>query len=75
MDRVISIGDLVCASVTGQLPLDFIIPAPLLNGGSALYLGDGHGSGKSLSYVLYSGTVLVISKEKLKKCTTTFAQV
>ena len=74
MDRIIKVGDLVCASITGQLPLDFVIPSPLLSGGSALYLGECQRAGKLLSYVLYSGSVLVISKEKLTKCTTTFAQ-
>ena len=70
----IKTGDLVRAIVTNQIPLDFVIPKTLLDGQPALYLGEVERAGRLLSYVLYSGTVLVISREKLTKCTTTFAQ-
>ncbi len=73
--ELIKTGDLVCAIVTGQIPLDFVVPKVLLEGQPALYLGEvERASGCWLSYVLYSGAVLVISREKLTKCTTIFAQ-
>ena len=68
----ITAGDLVQAYVTGQIPLDFVVPKPLLQGEPALYLGETERAGEWLSYVLFSGEVLVISKEKLVKCITPF---
>ena len=67
-------GDLVQAHVTEQIPLEFVVPKPLLHGEPALYLGDRGAAGDWVSYVLYSGKVLVISKEKLIKCIVPFTQ-
>lgn len=65
-------GDIVKAAVSQQLPLDFVIPSELHSGSPVLYLGETGDS--AYAHVLYFGTILVIAKHKLVKCTTQYHQ-